>query len=196
MSIFDVENNLRTDACARDNRDRMNDKTSDYALYQHLFQPCEPHKARSPDFQLDHPNLHLKIGYGFTDDCSVDTDSTLRNNNPGFTRDRCRIQLNSRVFQGVPNMKPGQRDAGREMEIQQGMPGSYLEGTGGMPTRKTISEVRFFEPTPLIPCMADINAPEHVVPPFQWGGEDTRDFMRRQEMLSGSCGFQFAQKQR
>jgi len=49
-------------------------------------------------------------------------------------------------------------------------------------------EKQLYHPTPLVDCMKDIQDPDHVVPTWTWGGEPTRDFVRRKEFLN-RCGY-------
>lgn len=185
--IFLESNNFSSDCCARKAREAHNDLSVDWVLYQHLPIPCETPNMRSPDFQYDHTNLRARIGYGQTDDCVVDEFSKLRNDPAQLTRDRCRIQLFERIFQGCPNLKPGVADAGAEIAIQQGTNNEQIEGVS-IPCKKTIMELDTSHRIPLVDCMKDIQEPEHIVPTWTWGGEPTRDFERRKEFLN-RCGY-------
>jgi len=184
--LFDGGNRLRQDCCAREGRDIMNEGVEGYALYRHFHVPCNRPNARVPEFQYDHVNLRGKIGYGVSDGCAIDSYSQLRNDPNQLTRDRCRIQLFRRLFQGCPNLKPGVRDPAAELALQQGTPGSYWEGLN-IPCKKTLTELQTQKPIPLVDCMKDVNDPSRVVPPFAWGGVDTRDYMRHMDVVGG-CG--------
>jgi len=186
--IFLDSKNYSTDCCAREARDTQNDQIFGYNVYSYLpVVACEAPKVRSPDFQYDHPNLRAKVGYGYTDDCLVDEDSKFRTDPNTLTRDRCKIQLYERMFQGCPNLKPGVSDPGAELAIQQGTNNSMMEGRQ-IPCKKAIMEKEIQHPIPLVPCMSDIQDPNHIVPTWTWGGEPTRDYVRRKEFLN-RCGY-------
>jgi len=186
--IFLDSKNFSTDCCAREARDAQNEQMYGYNVYQYLpLSTCEAPKVRSPDFQYDHPNLRAKVGYGVADDCLIDEDSKIRNDPSTLTRDRCKVQLFERMFQGCPNLKPGVSDPGAELAIQQGVNNSIYEGIK-IPCKKAIMEREIYHPTPLVGCMQDIQDPNHIVPSWTWGGEPTRDFVRRKEMMN-RCGY-------
>ena len=186
-SIFLESNNYSTDKCARTVRDAQNQHSYNWLAYQYLPVDCEAPKMRSPGFQYDHPNLRAKVGYGFTDDCLVDEDSKLRINPSGMTSDRCKIQLFERIFQGCPDLKPGVADPGMELMVQQGTNNQQVEGIF-VPCKKALMEVQTYHPTPLVECMRDVQDPNHIVPAWTWGGEPTRDYVRRKEFLN-RCGY-------
>ena len=185
--IFLDSQNYSTDNCARSVRDGQNVNAYNWVAYQYLPVDCDAPSMRSPNFQYDHPNLRAKVGYGFTDDCLVDEDSKLRINPTGLTHDRCKLQLFERIFQGCPNLKPGVSDPGAELAVQQGTNNEQVEGIF-VPCKKALMEKQLYHPTPLVECMKDIQDPNHVVPTWTWGGEPTRDYVRRKEFLN-RCGY-------
>jgi hypothetical protein len=131
-------------------------------------------------------NLWGRPGYGLADDCLVDQYSALRNDPAQMTRDRCPIQLFTRVFQGCPNLKPGVPNPDLEMPIQQGMSSGTLEGIQ-YPCKKALMELTTNKPVPLVDCMKDIQNPDHLVEPWVRGGDVTRDYVKRQEFLKKDC---------
>ena len=185
--IFLESKNYSTDCCAREAREAQNEQAFGWRVYQHLPVPCETPNMRSPTFQYDHPNLRAKIGHGQSDDCVIDEFSKLRNDPAQLTRDRCKIQLFERIFQGCPNLKPGVSDPGAELSIQQGTNNDQIAGIA-IPCKKAIMELQTTNPVPLVPCMQDIQDPNHLVPLWTWGGEPTRDYVRRKEFLN-RCGY-------
>lgn len=185
--IFLDSKNYSTDCCAKEAKDAQNEQMSGWRLYQHLPIPCETPKMRSPEFQYDHPNLRARIGYGVSDGCAIDQDSKLRNNVPGLTRDRCKIQLFQRIFQGCPNLKPTLDDPGKELPILEGVSTTSLEGTV-LSCKKQIMEMDTSHRIPLVDCMKDVQDPVHIVPTWTRGGDPTRDFVRRKEFLN-RCGY-------
>lgn len=188
-SVFLDSRRYRTDCCAKEAKDAQNEGIFNWSTYQYLPVDCKSPNMRSPTFQYDHPNLHMRIGYGLADGCLVDTYSALRNNPEQLTRDRCKVQLYERVFQGVPNLKPGVVNPDAEMPIIQGTSSTTLEGVQFV-CKKTIMEQSTYQPTPLLDCMKDIQDPRHIVEPWIRGGDDTRSYVRRQEFMK-SCGRQF-----
>ena len=186
-NIFLNSKNYSTDCCAKEAKDAQNEQLENYFLYQYLPIKCESPNMRSPDFQYDHPNLRARIGYGLADDCVVDQYSSLRNNPNQLTRDRCKIQLFERIFQGCPNLKPTVDDPGKELPLQQGLSTTTLEGIR-FSCKKTIMEEPTYKFVPLVDCMKDIQNPKYVVEAWTRGGDPTRDYVRRKEFLN-RCGY-------
>jgi hypothetical protein len=185
-SVFLDSRRVCSDDCAKEARDNQNDSIYKYSMYQDLPIKCEAPDARFPSFSYDHVNLRGRVGYGVADDCLVDNYSSLRNDPAQLTRDRCHIQLFSRVFQGCPNLKPGVPDPDLEMPITQGTSSGTLEGIS-YPCKRAIMEMTTTHPTPLVDCMKDIQDPDHLVEPWIRGGDATRDFVKRQEYLNTGC---------
>jgi hypothetical protein len=184
--LYDDSNRVGSDCCEKQARDIQNKGIADYALYQYLPTECESPNARFPSFSYDHVNLHGRVGYGFADDCVIDSDSAFRNNPAQLTRDRCPIQLFQRVFQGCPNLKPGAPNPDQEMPILQGTSSTSLEGVK-FACKRTIMEMTTNKPIPLVPCMQDIQDPNHLVEPWVRGGDTTRDYVKRKEYLQSGC---------
>lgn len=190
-SVFLDSRRLCSDDCANEAKDTQNDNMFNYSVYQYLPVPCESPKPRFPTFSYDHINLRGRPGYGVADDCLIDQDSAFRNDPAQMTRDRCPIQLFTRVFQGCPNLKPGVPNPDLEMPIQQGLSSGTLEGIQ-YPCKKAIMEMTFNKPVPLVDCMKDIQDPDHLVEPWVRGGDVTRDYVKRQEFLQKKCGGNFS----
>jgi len=188
-SVFMDSRRLCSDDCAKEARDKQNEEISGYNLYTYHPVACESPKAQFPAFSYDHVNLRGRVGYGLADDCIVDRYSSLRTDPSVLTRDRCRVQLFSRIFTGCPNLKPGVADAGEELKITQGQSSTNLEGVT-YSCKRAVMEKQTANFTPLIPCVAEIQKEEHIVEPWIRGGDSTRDFVRRQEFLD-KCGAQF-----
>lgn len=180
-STFLESKNYSTDCCARQARDAQNEQMANWRLYKELHVDCETPKIRSPDFQYDHVNLRAGIGYGVSGGCEIDQDSKLRVNPSGMTTDKCKVQLYSRLFQGVPNLKPVVDDHGKELAILEGV--STTCGSGFM-YKKHLMELDLSHRTPLVDCMKDIQNAEHIVPDWTRGGDPTRDFVRRKNFMN------------
>jgi hypothetical protein len=127
------------------------------------------------DSYLEHPNLRGRPGYGLADDCLIDNDSSLRNNPDAMTQDRCRIQLNNRIFTSGPSLRCGVGNIGEELNL--------IEGTDTNPfkCKKQIMEKEMNNFIPLLDFMKDIQDPNNIVPVWTNGGEDTRSYIHRAE---------------
>lgn len=189
-AVFLDSRRYGSDCCAQEAKDAQNNAIYGYTSFQYLPADCHKPNMRSPDFQYDHPNLRARIGYGVADDCAVDSYSSLRNDPKQLTRDRCKIQLFERIFQGVPNLKPGVPAPEKEMPIKQGISSTTLEGVQ-FSCKKSIMEQTTKHPIPLLDCMKDIQTADTTVEPWIRGGDNTRDFVRRQQFLQ-QCGRQFS----
>jgi len=188
-AMFLDENTLRNDKCTIEQRDRYNVGIKDYTMKNYAYNwpvKCNTPDQRMASFAYDHPNLHPRIGVGLSDDCLIDQYSALRNDPDQMTKDRCRIQLYERVFQGVPNLRPGRVDPAEEMPILQGVDNSVYEGSI-LPCKKTLMEYSLKEFDRLLPCVKEVQNPEHVVEPWIRGGIPTKDYERRQEFLRNNC---------
>lgn len=185
-SVFLDSRRFCTDDCAKEAKDLQNESIFKYDTYQHLPVDCDGVNARFPGFAYDHVNLRGRAGYGQSEGCVVDNFSSLRNNPEQLTRDRCRIQLFTRIFQGGPNLKPGVPNPDKEMPIQQGQGSSVLEGVQ-YPCKKAIMEITTNKPMPMLDCVKEVQTSEHTVEPWIRGGDDTRSFVKRQEFLA-ACG--------
>lgn len=184
--VFDDSNRVGSDCCEKQARDAQNESIEKYSFYQFLPVDCVSPNPRFPEFSYDHVNLHGRVGYGLADDCLVDQYSTLRNDPAQLTRDRCHIQLFERVFHGCPNLKPGVPNPEQELPIVQGLSSTTLEGTK-FACKKTLMELTTKKPVPLIDCMQDIQNPDHLVEPWIRGGDTTRDYVKRQELVNAGC---------
>jgi hypothetical protein len=186
--LFLDENTLRNDKPAIEMRDRQNVGISKYTTENYGYNwpvQCHAGEQRTPNFLYDHPNLRPRIGVGLSDDCTVDTLSSLWNSE--MTHDRCKIQLFERVFTGVPNLRPGRVDPGEEMPLQQGVDNATFEGSI-LPCKKTLNEVPWKEFDPLLPCVKTVQDVEHVVEENIRCGISTRNFEIRQQYLK-NCGY-------
>lgn len=186
-NIFLDSKNYSTDCCAKEAKDAQNEQLENYFLYQYLPIQCKSPNMRSPEFQYDHPNLRARIGYGLADDCVIDQYSSLRNDPKQLTRDRCKIQLFERIFQGCPHLKPTVEDPGDELPLQQGLSTTTIEGVQ-LSCKKAIMEQPTYKFVPLVDCMKDIQDPKNVVEGWTRGGDPTRDYVRRKEFLN-RCGY-------
>lgn len=189
-SVFMDSRRLCSDKCATEAKDVQNTTKYDYEMYQYLPIECDKSGqiARFPSFAYDHVNLTGRTGYGVAEGCVVDSYSALRNDPAQLTRDRCRIQLFTRIFQGGPNLRCGIVDPDAEMPILQGSGSRDVAGVQ-YPCSRTLMELETNHPMPMLDCIKSVQTPEHTVEPWIRGGDATRDFVRRQEFLK-TCGNQ------
>lgn len=173
-TYYDYQNNLCSDSCWLEYKNYGNEKIMNYSTFEQSAQllPCETPKVRVPEFMFDHPNLRGRAGYGLTESCLVDIYNDLITNDSMMTRDKCRIQLAKRIFTAVPQLKGCEADPSKELELMGG-----IDTAGGC--RKTIMEQQLKMPIPLVDCMKDIQNPDHIVPIWTNGGEDTRSYINR-----------------
>jgi len=183
---FNSTKNVCSDDCAQEARDIRNEGIFGYETYQYLPVECDGEHARFPGFAYDHVNLRGRIGYGAAEGCVVDKYSQLFTDPKVLTRDRCRIQLFSRIFQGCPNLRGGVVNPDDEMPILQGTGTRDLDGYLFM-CKKSITELETYHPTPMLDCVKQVQDPKHCVESWVRGGDPTRDFIRRQEFLQ-QCG--------
>jgi hypothetical protein len=177
---------LCSDTCAKEAKDNQNDSIINYDLYQYLHVPCDGAHARFPSFAYDHVNLTGRTGYGVAEGCVVDNYSMLRNDPAQMTRDKCKTQLFTRIFQGAPNLGCGMGDPEKELNVLSGSSSSTFEGTK-FPCKKSLMEKQLYHFDPLLDCVKQVQAPKHIVEQWTRGGTDTRNYMLRQEMLK-DCG--------
>jgi hypothetical protein len=175
---------LCSDKCATEAKDVQNEGIHGYEMYQYLPIDCDKSGkvARFPSFAYDHVNLTGRIGYGVAEGCVVDSDSYLRNDQGRMTRDKCRTQLYTRIFQGPPNLRCGVVDPGEEERIVEGDSSRDLAGVK-YPCKRSLMELELMKPMPMIECLKSAQTAEHTVEPWVRGGDPTRDFVRRQQML-------------
>lgn len=180
-TYFESQNNLCADTCWADFKNHGNEKIMNYQTYEKYSQliPCENPNVRLPSFMLDHPNLRGRAGYGIAESCLIDDYNKLVKNDELMTRDKCKIQLFSRIFTGVPQLKGCSGDIAKELDILSGTDTSSSIGSTYTPCKKSLMELQIKHPIPLVDCMKDIQNPDNIVPMWVNGGEDTRSYINR-----------------
>lgn len=185
-NLFNIAKNVHSDDCAEEAKDIQNEGMFGYHTYNYIPVECDGQNAVYPDFSYEHVNLRGRSGYGVSDGCVVDKYSVLRNDPKQLTRDRCRTQLFSRIFQGCPNLRGGVVNPDDEMPILQGTGSRDFDGYL-FECKKSITELETYHPIPLLDCVKDVQKPDNCVEPWTHGGDPTRDYIRRQEFLK-QCG--------
>lgn len=176
-TYFDKQNNMCSDSCWEEAKNYGNNKINNYYTFSTQLVECKDPDVRMPEFYVDHVNLRGRPGYGLADACLIDEYSRLVNNYDGVTRDRCRLQLFKRLFNGCPLFKGQPGDIDRELDLLAGTD-SGLIGQNGC-SKKAIMELQIKNPVPLVDCMKDIQNPDHLVENWTRGGEDTRAYINR-----------------
>ena len=171
-NFYDKQNNICSDSCWQENKNNANQKISDYQTYSTQFIPCIEPNVRLPEDMYDHINLRGRPGYGLVEPCLVDEYNKLINNKESLTRDKCKIQLFTRLFKDCPMLKGQYGNLDRELDILTGSDTSL-----DINCKKTIMEQQIKQPIPLIDCMKDIQNPNNIVPIWTNGGENTRNFI-------------------
>jgi hypothetical protein len=174
-NTFDNNTNICSDDCWKNAKDLHNNKIEGYNIYPNNLVDCVSPYVRMPDMYLNHPNLRGRPGYGLSDDCLIDKYSMLRNNPNSMTQDKCKIQLNNRIFTAGPNLRCGKTDIDKELELIEG------RDTNNVRCKKQIMEEEMNNFMPLLDCVKDIQNPENIVPKWTNGGEDTRSYIHRTE---------------
>ena len=171
--FYDKQNNICSDSCWQQNKNNGNKKISDYQTYSTQYIPCEEQKVRLPEYMYDHINLRGRPGYGLVEPCLVDDYNKLINNKEGLTRDKCKIQLFTRLFKDCPMLKGQYGNIESELDILTGDDTSLFNNI----CKKTLMEQQINQPIPLIDCLKDIQNPNHIVPIWTNGGENTRNYI-------------------
>jgi hypothetical protein len=181
-TFFDKQNNMCSDSCWEEAQNYGNNKINDYYTFSTQFVECKEPNVRMPDFYYDHVNLRGRPGYGLADACLIDDYSHLVNNSDSVTRDRCRLQLFKRLFNGCPLFKGQSGNIDAELDLLAGTDSGLLGGVGKNNigcSKKGIMELQIKQPIPLVDCMKDIQNPDHIVPLWTRGGENTRSYINR-----------------
>lgn len=180
-----------TDECAKNAKDVQNQQVQRYTLLPQSTQLscCKPDAPiRIPNEVYEYPNIHTKIGYGTVDSCAIDSDNKMLLGADQLTHARCKQQLFSRVFQAVPNLRPGNPNPDEEAQILQGLSTPLLQCSKFV-GNKELSELQYDGVfTPMIPSIrSTVQTAETVVEPWQRGGEVTREYVKNEDYLK-SCG--------
>lgn len=183
MRNFDHFARLVDDECALVTREYQNKSIGDYMLYNsYVTSQCKKDKHEFDNFVSQNPNLRYKDGFGFLNECVVDTDSELRNG-AKFTNEREKSQLCTRWNQAVPSYNKG----GLIVNIDTRM--KFAEDTSAIRDCDRLTEKDFNRFIPLTPCLAkSIQDPKHIVPEILACGAATRQYVQDNQYLE-QCGF-------
>lgn len=183
--IYNTNDNIKLDTCWANSKDMNNKQIENYTIYYNDTVREEHPFGTLPTFANDHVNLRGRPGYGLTEDYLVDTYSTLRNNVDGSTRDRCPVQLVTRMFKGNPKLRGQSGNINRELDLLSGSDtrttpvlSNADETMNTQPFRcnKSIMEMEFSNFMPLLDNVLQVQNPNNIIMPTIRGGEDTRSY--------------------
>lgn len=176
MPLFDTDNRLRSDVCARHAQDAQNLTFAGYVFRDsdRNSKPSHPQGLTTEELSELSTRTRSRDGWGIMPD-AVNVDSAFRTPNGGYTHDRTRQGLSTRVFGAAPDLGRGGLDAAVESRLQ-----SQLSGNG---TERECSyrfaEVDYDRFDPGVRPVAVTN----IVIPFP-AGEPSRDIARSSAFLS------------
>ena len=178
MTNFSNKEKLYNDKCYNETRDLQNEKLNNLYISNYTNCGCDDESVK--DFTLSEPNIFYKDGYGFTNDCNVDNDSDLRLSQ--LTQFKCRNQLKTRVYQGVPNKGRGQSIPVVESKLITG------EDTSTSRSCNTLADIYIDRFTPMLKCVEEIQKADHIVYDWTRGGDPSRQLVRNRDYLE-RCGY-------
>lgn len=173
--LFDQEHRIGADACANDAKNKQNEMYNQYLAFNY-FKECDG-RENLQTFSTDN-HMVYRDGFGSADTCTVNDDSMLRYGWE-WTHIRNPQQLPKRVFTAIPDLSSGAFHADVESRLRLG------EDTNTKKTCDPVSEVSTLDHsiTPMLPCVKSVQDPQHIVPSWTWGGENTRDTVFQTQFL-------------
>jgi hypothetical protein len=181
--MYDLENRLNNDECALADRDRQSLEAAQYGLANFYPSNVPACSTKAAELSNCYVNLHFRDGYGNANACVIDADSAARLG-AKQTNSPHKLELKARVFHGHPHLERGQILPSKESTLIHSEI-SRDRVPCAATTEKTID--RF---VPLIPCLLETvqNPDTIVIDDWQWGGSDTRAFVRDEDLLV-KCGY-------
>jgi hypothetical protein len=176
---------LHSDSCWLNAKDNYNHSIENYALYDNYATKEKTATGSFPSVSTNHINLRGRSGYGLTDDYLVDVYSSLRNDDGMMTRDKCPIQLYTRIFAGGPRLRGQPGDIDRELDMLSGSDTRTIPaitGTTNKPplcSNKTLMEVPTYQFVPMLDYIKEVQNPDNIVPTWTWGGDSSRSYLNK-----------------
>ena len=172
---------VNSDTCWMNAKDNNNISLEKYSLYYNDSSKEKNNYGSLPHITFDHVNLRGRPGYGLSDDYLIDNYSELRNNPNSMTRDRCSIQLTTRLFSGGPKLYGKNRDINKELDFLSGSDSRniYDYNNENIKCNKSIMEKSMNNMIPLLDCIKEVQNPENIVPRWTRGGDDTRSYINK-----------------
>ena len=151
MKYFVEDHRIGSDECNKINKIKQSQKINNYNLFNfyktnHL--ECKEDVEQLNMFAANN-YMQIKEGYGMTNSCFVDNDSSLRFTNQQLTNDKGKTQLFARTFAAVPDLSKGAFKATTESKLIQG---SIVSGDK---TCMRHSEQQYDNFIPLLSCIRD-----------------------------------------
>ncbi len=181
---FYIDSSLQSDNCWLNAKDNYNTQIRSYTLYNNENAKETNESGSLPSVFADHINLLGRPGYGLSDDYLIDVYSSLRNDEAIMTRDRCPMQLYTRIFKGGPKLRGQPGDINTELDLVSGSDTRSLLSVGErnsdmMCHNKTIMEKTTNVLPPVQDFVKDMQNPDNIIPSWTWGGEDTRSYVNK-----------------
>jgi hypothetical protein len=181
---FYADVSLNSDNCWLNAKDNNNQQIEKYALFDNYASKEKKDFGSFPEMSSEHVNLRGRSGYGLSDEYLIDTYSSLRNDDGQLTRDRCPMQLYTRLFQGGPRLRGQPGDVNRELNLLSGVDTRIpaIKGSKENPvmcSNKTIMEQPTYKFVPLIDYVKEQQDPKNIVPVWRWGGENSRAYLNK-----------------
>ncbi len=177
---FFLDNRLGLDDCALVANEKQNQLIDNY----YLFNPRAGCDDRKFENVAQCNNMVINNGYGYTDECNVDVDSSLRNGG----------EITNKSIVNQEFRKCANNDCDTDMKS---IENKMRRGNDyGMKRCDVISEVSTLDLQmyPLVPCLArNIQNPENLVfnpEKHTWGGDASRDSLYQKKFLKKQ-GFRF-----
>lgn len=189
MPLYDANDNLRADPCAREARQLENDSVLAYHLYDKYgvcnrrststsassSSLCKERQQKLQQFALESPNLRYWDGYGSVNACSIDRVAYSKADNTKAVGER--QSLPHRVFVAAPDISRASSSGRSAPDVESDLRSS--RDTSVYKRCGRLSEVTLHRLVPNV----DVQCAEHAVPEFPWGGESSRDIARTPEFL-------------
>lgn len=186
-----VDASLNSDTCWQNAKEHNNGLIEKYALYDNYSDKEKKQSGSFPAVSAEHINLRGRAGVGVSDDYLIDVYSSLRNDEGAMTRDRCPIQLYTRIFTAGPRLKGQSGDIDRELDFLSGSDTRTIPAIGGgvagppLCSNKTIMEKQTYKFAPLLDYMKEVQNPDNIIPNWQWGGESSRAYLSKLKYAKG-----------
>lgn len=185
---FYIDSSLQSDDCWLNAKDNYNTQIRSYTLYNNDSSKETNESGSLPTVFADHINLLGRPGYGLADDYLIDVYSSLRNDEAAVTRDRCPVQLYTRIFKGGPRLRGQPGDINAELDLVSGSDTRSLLSVNSvkgernndmMCHNKTIMEQTTNVLPPVLDFVKDMQNPDNIISSWTRGGEDTRSYVNK-----------------
>jgi hypothetical protein len=181
---FYADVSLNSDNCWLNAKDNHNQQIEKYALFDNYSLKEKKTFGSFPEMSAEHVNLRGRAGYGLSDEYLIDIYSSLRNDEEQMTRDRCPVQLFTRLFQGGPLLRGQPGDVNEEVNLLSGVDTRIPAITGSqdnpvMCSNKTLMEQPTYKFVPLIDYVKEQQSAKNIVPVWRWGGESSRAYLNK-----------------